>query len=86
MNGRRSRNPAFLLSTIRPKVRGRGEADHEQQEDLDPVGPSCSGFLERMRGVGVVETAARWCRAPLMASWLATGPAGDGLLPAGQRG
>ena len=56
---------------------------HEQQEDLDPVGPAVR-VLERVRGVGVVETAA--VGAEFLDDLLAGDrSAGDGLLPAGQR-
>jgi hypothetical protein len=81
MNGDRV---ALLLAVNHPAERaGQGEADDEQQEDLNPVRPRVR-VLERVSGVDVVEATA--VGAELLDDFLARDrSAGDGLLAAGQR-
>ena len=70
---------------MRPKVRGSEKPMHQQQEDLDPVGPR-GRVLKRVSGVRVVEAAAA-VGAEFLDRFLAGDrSSGDGLLGAGQRG
>ncbi len=78
-------NPvALLLAADHAAERaGQGEGDHQQQEDLDPVGPRVR-ILERVRRVHVVEPAA--VGAEVLDRFLARHrAAGDRLLSAGNR-